>query len=84
MTERMTRKELTERVRELSQGYGILLTRVSYIERCLATIDERLSKKTTLLGEALGLIEAHLGVIVTEIEAVPSKLVLKKVPAKKL
>ena len=79
MNERMTRKELTEKVKDLSQEHSKLITKVYSMERRLVTIDERLSRKTVMLNEIIGLIVTHLGVFVVESQATPSKLVLKKV-----
>ena len=79
MNERMTRKELTAKVKDLSQEHSKLITKVYSMERRLVTIDERLSRKTVMLNEIIGLIVTHLGVFVVESQATPSKLVLKKV-----
>ena len=68
MNERMTRKELTEEVKD-----------IRWKDKCLDTRLNSIDKKITMLGEVIGLLEAHLGVIATQTEAVPSKLVLKKV-----
>ena len=72
MNERMTRKELTAKVKELEDSkfdelYDLRLG-IDALERQLRD-----------LGTVIRLIEDHLGVIATETEAVPSKLVLKKV-----
>jgi len=68
MNERMTRKELTEKVKELEWA--------DYNSRVNA---REANKAISMLGKVVALLEGHLGVIATETEAVPSKLVLKKV-----
>ena len=72
MNERMTRKELTAKVKELedSKFYELYDLRLGI---------DALERQLRDLGTVIRLIEDHLGVIATETEAVPSKLVLKKV-----
>ena len=75
MNERMTRKELTAKVKDLAERISMLQFDAHWAKAKGKNVDKKISD----ISEFITLIYGHLGVIATETEAVPSKLVLKKV-----